>query len=62
MRAPTIGLGVGKTIRIGKMPFQMSLEASYAVIHPDTFGERWNFRLILKPVVPSLVKKPLLGR
>lgn len=57
-----IGLGVGKTIRIGKMPFQMAFEASYAVIHPDTFGERWNFRLILKPVVPSLIKRPLLGR
>jgi hypothetical protein len=57
-----IGLGVGKTFRIGKMPFQMAFEASYAVIHPDTFGERWNFRLILKPVVPALVRKPIFGR
>jgi hypothetical protein len=57
-----IGLGVGKTIRIGKMPFQMSFETSYAVVHPDTFGERWNFRLILKPVLPALIREPIFGR
>jgi hypothetical protein len=57
-----VGLGVGRTVRIGEMPFQVSFEASYAVIHPDTFGERWNFRLILKPVLPALIEKPIFGR
>lgn len=57
-----IGLGVGKTFRIGKMPFQIGFEASHAVIHPHAFGERWNFRLIPKPVVPSRAERPIFGR
>ena len=57
-----IGLAVGKTIRAGRLPIQFSLEASYAVVHPDTFGERWNFRLIVKPVLPALVREPIFGR
>lgn len=57
-----IGLGVAKTFLIGRMPFQVGFEASYAVVHPDTFGQRWNFRLQFKPVVPALIQKPLFGR
>ena len=57
-----IGVGVGKTFRVGKMPLQVIFETSYAVIHPDTFGERWNFRLLLKPVVPALIQEPIFGR
>ena len=57
-----IGLSVGRTIRVGRLPIQLSLEASYAVVHPDTFGERWNFRLIVKPVLPALVREPIFGR
>ena len=56
-----VGPSVGRTFRVGKIPLQVSLEASYAVVHPDTFGERWNFRLVLKPVIPALIKKPLFG-
>jgi hypothetical protein len=44
------------------MPVQVNLEASYAVVHPDTFGERWNFRLNVKRVFPALIQKPLFGR
>lgn len=57
-----VSLGVGKTFKIGKMPFQISVEASYAVVHPNTFGQRWNFRLQLKPVIPALVKQPIFSR
>jgi len=56
-----IGPSIGKLFNVG-IPLQISLEASYAVIHPDTYGERWNFRLIVKPVIPGLVKKPIFGR
>jgi len=56
-----IGLSVGKTVKLGTMPFQMSFETTYAVVHPEFFGERWNFRLILKPVVPALIRKPIFG-
>jgi hypothetical protein len=32
------------------------------VVHPNTFGQRWNFRLQLKPVIPALVKQPIFSR
>ena len=57
-----IGLGAAKTFRIGKLPFQVGFEASYAVVHPDNFGQRWNFRLTLKPVVPGLIQSPIFDR
>jgi len=57
-----LGLGVAKTILIGRMPFQIQAEFSYAVVHPDTYGQRWNFRISLKPVIPALIQQPLFGR
>jgi len=57
-----VGLGIGQLLKIPRMPVQINLEASYAVVHPDTFGERWNFWLIVKRVFPSLIQKPLFGR
>jgi hypothetical protein len=57
-----IGLGVVKIFRIGPLPFQMGFEASYAVVHPDNFGQRWIFRLTLKPVIPGLIQSPIFGR
>jgi hypothetical protein len=44
------------------MPFQIGTEFSYAVVHPDTYGERWNFRISLKPVIRGLIQQPLFGR
>ena len=46
---------------LGRMPFRMSFETTHAVVHPRSFGERWNFRLILEPVVPALIRKPIFG-
>ena len=57
-----VGLGIGKLLKIPRMPVQIELEASYAVVHPNTFGERWNFRLVIKRVFPALVQNPLFGR
>jgi hypothetical protein len=31
----------------------------YAVIHPDDFGQGWNIRFTVTPVLPSLVKIPI---
>jgi len=28
--------------------------------HPDDFGQRFNIRFTFKPVIPNLVKKPIL--
>jgi hypothetical protein len=40
----------------------MGFETSYAVVHPDSFGQRWNFRLTLRPVIPGLIQDPIFGR
>lgn len=48
-----IGLGITKTIRIGKIPFKLRLEPQYSIIKPDAVGTEWNFRLQITPVIPS---------
>ena len=48
-----IGLGITKTIRIGKVPVKMRFEPQYSVIRPDDFGTEWNFRIQITPVIPS---------
>jgi hypothetical protein len=57
-----IGLGVGKLVKFGKLPVKFQVELQYAVVHPDDIGQRWNVRFVMTPVLPSLVKTPLLGR
>jgi hypothetical protein len=54
-----IGLTVGKTIRIGKLPMKIQIGLDYSVIHQRDFGEQWKVKLQITPVIPSLVKKPL---
>ena len=48
-----IGLGVTKTVRIGKMPVKLRAEVHYSVIRPESYGEVWNFRLQITPVIKS---------
>jgi hypothetical protein len=28
-------------------------------VHPEDFGQRFNIRFVFKPVLPSMVKKPI---
>jgi hypothetical protein len=57
-----IGLGFGKLVRLGKLPVKFTFEVDYAVVHPDDIGQGWSMRLQMIPVLPNLVKGPLLGR
>jgi hypothetical protein len=54
-----VGLGVGKLFKIGGLPIKFILEGQYAVIRPDDFGQEWNIRFTVTPVLPSLVKFPI---
>jgi hypothetical protein len=54
-----VGLGVGKLFKIGGLPLKLILEAQYAVIHPDDFGQGWNIRCTFTPVLPALTKDPI---
>lgn len=52
-----IGLGITKTIRLGKMPLKLRFEPQYSLIKPDDAGSHWNFRLQITPVIPSPFKR-----
>jgi hypothetical protein len=48
-----IGLGITKTIRIGKIPMKIRFEPQYSIVRPDDFGTVWNFRLQFTPVIQN---------
>ena len=48
-----IGLGITKTIRIGKTPVKFRFEPQYSIIKPDSAGTEWNFRIQIAPVIQS---------
>ena len=54
-----IGLAVGKTTKVGRLPMKFQLEFQAMVIHPDDFGERWKIRFSMTPVIPALIKRTL---
>ena len=53
-----VGLGINKTINIGKVPVRFGVEAMYSVHRPDDIpGTRWDFRFYVIPAVPSALFK-----
>lgn len=47
-----VGLGVGKTVKIGKLPIQFWVEADYYPVRPDDFtGPRWGIDIQIIPVI-----------
>jgi hypothetical protein len=57
-----IGLYVGRTIRVGRLPLNIKVGGEYSVISEDLFGQLFQFRLQITPVIPSLIENPILGR
>jgi len=56
-----IGLFGGKTIKAGNMPINIRLGIEYSVVRPDTFGNEFQIRLQVTPVIQGLVQKPIFG-
>jgi hypothetical protein len=51
-----VGLGIGRLFSLGPLPVQVTIEAEYAVIHPDDrAGSRWDIRLYFTPVIPTFL-------
>ncbi len=49
-----VGLGVYKTSLIGgKMPMKIGMEMQYMPITPDTYGQEFNIRFVVAPILPS---------
>ena len=55
-----VGLGVARTMKLGKPPVKFQFSVEKSVIRQDAFGKDWNVRPNVIPVViPALVKNPL---
>jgi hypothetical protein len=53
-----IGMGINKTIKIGKVPVRLGFETHYSVIKPGNVpGTEWDFRFYVIPAVPSALFK-----
>lgn len=49
-----VGIGISKTINVGKVPVRFGIEASYSAIRPDEMvGSKWNIRFTIIPAVPA---------
>ena len=56
-----VGLFVAKTTKLGKVPVKFQLGFEYSVVSQDAFGQQAQVKLNIIPVIPSLVKTPILG-
>jgi hypothetical protein len=56
-----IGLTVAKTIKVGKTPLKLQFGLEYSVVSQDDYGQRFQIKLNLIPVIKSLIQKPLFG-
>jgi hypothetical protein len=57
-----VGLYIGKTVKMGKLPVNIKAGVEYSVISQDDFGQRAQFRFQITPVVPGLIKNPIFGK
>ena len=48
-----IGLGYTKTAMIGKTPFKLRFEPQYSIYRSSEYGNVWNIRLQIAPVIKS---------
>lgn len=55
-----IGLTVAKTTRIGSTPVKFQFGGEYFVVDQDDYGPRFLLKLNIIPVIPALIKEPLL--
>ena len=48
-----IGLGYTRTVRMGNTPVKIRIEPQYSIIRPDEYGNVWNIRIQIAPVIKS---------
>lgn len=48
-----VGGGVGKIVRLGKLPLNLQLAAYYNVVTPKTFGADWQLRFQFQFLFPK---------
>jgi hypothetical protein len=53
-----IGLGVGKVVKLGRLPVKAQLSLQYMPVRPQN-GQEWNVQVVIVPVIPKLIKGTL---
>ena len=56
-----VGLVVTKTTKFAGRPLKLQFGLEYSVVSQDDFGQRFQIKLNLIPVIQSLIKSPILG-
>jgi hypothetical protein len=57
-----VNLTVSKTLKAGKTPLKVSLEADYYVEQSDVFGPEWMIGLKITPVVENFIQSWITGK
>ena len=57
-----VGLMVAKTTLLGKLPVKFNFGLEYSVVSQDVYGDRAKLVLEVIPVIPALIRRPILGR
>jgi hypothetical protein len=53
-----VGVGVGKVVKLGRLPVKFQLSLQYMPVHPQD-GQKWNVQVLIAPVIPKLIKGTL---
>jgi hypothetical protein len=56
-----VGLVVAKTTKIGNRPVKFQFGMEYSVVSQDAFGQRFQIKLNIIPVIQSLITDSLFG-
>ena len=51
-----VGLGLGKVVKLGRLPVKIQLAVQYIPVHPRISGQEWNVQVSITPVIPKLIK------
>jgi hypothetical protein len=51
-----VGLGLGKVVKLGRLPVKLQLAVQYMPVHPRISGQEWNVQVQITPVIPKLIK------
>jgi hypothetical protein len=57
-----VGLVVNKTTLLGKLPVKFNFGVEYSVVSENAYGRRAALVLEVIPVIPNLIRRPILGR
>ena len=50
------GVGLGKVVKLGRLPVKIQLAVQYVPVRPRTSGQEWNVQVQITPVIPKLIK------